>query len=85
MVVEEFMETQMPNKIKINHVEYPREQSPVLGSDPKKKLRGLGWCPLCKNDSEDALHLFVKCPFTQRVCQECNSMTGENFLSKETV
>jgi hypothetical protein len=43
---------------------------PIWDNMRKRNIAGPGWCPLCKGANESCLHLFINCPFTQRVWEE---------------
>eukprot|EP00253_Pinus_taeda_P015079 PITA_15079 len=40
---------------------------------------GPGRCPMCLSDSESIFHLFIACPFTRRVWDEVQRLSGNRF------
>eukprot|EP00253_Pinus_taeda_P007836 PITA_07836 len=42
--------------------------------------QGPGRCPLCKNESETILHLFLNCPFTKKVWEEVQGLLKKHII-----
>jgi hypothetical protein len=46
----------------------------------KQHIEGSGWCSLCKENEESLVHIFIMCPYTKLIWQECSTMLGQGFF-----